>query len=100
MPPFLADDLTVENHRGGAETERHRFSHAALHKRLQVRVELRNRESMFVNRADIQICTFKAAIKLTQVVRTWTGRACVVLTYTLSDLFNEEHDEQCDETHS
>ncbi|TNN69939.1 hypothetical protein EYF80_019812 [Liparis tanakae] len=34
-PPLLADDLTVENHRGGGQTERRRLSRAALHKRLQ-----------------------------------------------------------------
>lgn len=40
MPPLLADDLTMENHRGGAQTERRVFPRAALHKRLQVRVQL------------------------------------------------------------
>lgn len=38
MPPLLADELTMENHGGGAKTER--LSYAALHKRLQVRVQL------------------------------------------------------------
>lgn len=40
MPFLLANDLTMENHRGGTQTERHRLSHPALHKRLQVRVQL------------------------------------------------------------
>lgn len=40
-PSLLAHHLTVENHGGGAEAERHGLPHAALHKRLQVRVELR-----------------------------------------------------------
>lgn len=43
-PSFRTNDLTVENHGGGAQTERRRFGHVALHKRLQVRVQLQNGE--------------------------------------------------------
>lgn len=40
MPPVLADNPTMKNHGGREETEQHWFPPAALHKRLEVRVQL------------------------------------------------------------
>lgn len=40
VPLLLPDDLAVENHRGGAQAERCHLSQPALHKWLQVRVQL------------------------------------------------------------
>lgn len=40
VPLLLPDDLTVENHRGGAQAERSHLSQPVLHKWLQVRVQL------------------------------------------------------------
>lgn len=41
MPLVLADNLAMKNHGGREQTEQHWFPHAALHKRPQVRVQLR-----------------------------------------------------------
>lgn len=50
LPSLLANHPTVENHWGGAQTERHLLSHWALHKRLQVRVQLQKIEHICQSR--------------------------------------------------
>lgn len=93
-PPFRANDLTVENHGGGAQTERRRFAHAALHERLQVRVQLQNGEHICqsgIDQAEILLWN-QSDQPSGENMNRWV---CIQPTYMLSDPVNEQH-----ETHS
>lgn len=48
-PSLLADELTVENHRGGAQVEGRQLRRTGLHEGLQVRVELQGGRSLIVS---------------------------------------------------
>lgn len=99
MPSLPADDLTVEDYWGGAQIERRRLSHTALHKWLQVRVQLQKGE---------HICQWDLKSERFYSLASWhqlnqpsgeNGSAYKLLTYTLSDPVNEQHDEQSAERH-
>lgn len=59
MPLVLADNLAMKNHGGREEAEQRRFSRAALHKRLEVRVQLRE-ESRFITPTRLAVPGFAA----------------------------------------
>lgn len=88
MPPLLADDLTMENHGGGAQAERPVFPHAALHKRLQVRVQLRKEGAYWsINSINQSSVAQRFYFETNNVMPTGERALCPI------DRADEEHDE-------